>query len=417
MGANTATFVTTSSIIVGFANQSVNSTNASNVSGGVAGQLVYQSATNVTAFVAQGVAGSVLVAAGTGAPLWQNTLTLAGTVNATNTQSGALVVRGGVGIAKDLYVGGVLYATVSGSINTASNIAGGAQGSIPVQTAAGVTSLLPIGVNGTMLRSNGTTLQYVTTTSLHVGTADNASGVINIAGGALGSIPYQIGAGVTRFIGIGPQGSLLQVGASNTATWVSTGSLVAGTALLAVNIRGGAANQIPYQSAPSTTVFSGNLTFNGTSLTVGGAANATAFIPTAITVPTNGLYGASNQVGLATNSTSRLFILSNGFVGIATQAPSATLEVAGGFKVTGVSTFTNTLSATSLTSAGVDIDGGLSVGLNVKVFGGYQAVSSSTGALTVIGGIGATGNIWAREIYADSIDVRANAVIMATAFS
>jgi hypothetical protein len=53
----------------------------------------------------------------------------------------------------------------------------------------------------------------------------------------------------------------------------------------------------------------------------------------------------------------------------------------------------------------------------VKVFGGYQAVSSSTGALTVIGGIGATGNIWAREIYADSIDVRANAVIMATAFS
>jgi hypothetical protein len=416
MGANTATFVATGSIIVGFANQAVNATNASQIIGGVAGQLVYQSATNVTAFVAQGTAGTILVAGGTGAPVWQNTLTLTSTLNASSTNTGALVLAGGMGIARDLYVGGVLYATVSGSINTASNIAGGAQGSIPIQTAAGVTSLLPIGVNGTMLRSNGTTLQYVTTTSLHVGTADNASGVINIAGGALGSIPYQIGVGVTRFIGIGANGTLLQSNGT-TATWISTGSLVAGIALEAVNIRGGAANQVPYQTASSTTAFSSNLTFNGTSLTVGGAANATSFIPTNVTVPTNGLYGASNQVGIATNSTSRIFILSNGFVGINTTAPNATLDVNGGVIISGISTFTNALSSTSITSAGVDIDGGLSVGLNVKIFGGYQAVSSSTGALTVAGGIGATGNIWAREIYADSIDVRANAVIMATAFS
>jgi hypothetical protein len=416
MGANTATFVTTSSIQVGFANQAVNATNASQIIGGVAGQLVYQSATNVTAFVAQGLAGTVLVAGGTGSPVWQNTLTLASTLNASSTNTGALVIAGGMGIARDLYVGGVLYATVSGSINTASNIAGGAQGSIPVQTAPGVTSLLPIGVNGTILRSNGTTVQYVTTTSLHVGTADNASGVINIAGGALGSIPYQIGAGVTRFIGIGANGTLLQSNGT-TATWISTGSLVAGIALEAVNIRGGDVGQVPYQTASSTTAFSSNLTFNGTSLTVGGAANATSFIPTAITVPTLGLYGASNQVGIATNSTSRLFILANGFVGINTTAPTATFEVNGGVRISGVSTFTNTLSATSITSAGVDIDGGLSVGQNIIVFGGYNAVSSSTGAVRVIGGIGASGDIWAREIYADSIDVRANAVIMATAFS
>jgi hypothetical protein len=416
MGTNTATFVSTTSITVGFATQAVNATNASEIIGGVAGQLVYQSAANVTDFVAQGLAGTVLVAGGTGSPVWQNTLTLASTLNATSTQTGALVLAGGMGIARDLYVGGTLYATVAGSINTASNLAGGTAGSVVVQSAPGVTSFLPIGVNGTILRSNGTTVQYVTTTSLHVGTADNASGVINVAGGALGSIPYQLSAGVTRFIGIGANGSLLQSNGT-TATWVSTGSLVAGIALRAINIAGGAANQVPYQSAPDTTVFSANLQFNGTVLTVGGNAQASAFVPTAITVPTNGLYGASNQVGLATNSTSRLFILANGYTGIATQAPTATLEVNGGFKVSGVSTFTNALSSTSITSAGVDIDGGLSIGLNAKIFGGYQAVSSSTGALTVVGGIGATGNIWAREIYADSIDVRANAVIMATAFS
>jgi hypothetical protein len=416
MGANTATFVSTSSITVGNATNAVNAVNAQEIIGGVAGQLLYQAGPDNTEFVAQGVAGSVLVAGGTGSPLWQNTLTLAATTNATNTQSGALIVNGGAAIVKDLYVGGILYATVSGSINTATNLAGGAAGSLPIQTGLGATSFLSIGANGTMLRSNGTTLQYVTTTSLHVGTADNASGVLNISGGTVGAIPYQSAVGITRFITIGANGTLLQSNGT-TATWITTGSLVAGIALTAINIAGGAANQVPYQTATSSTAFSSNLQFNGTVLTVGGNANAAAFVPTNITVPTLGVYGASNQLGLATNSTNRLFILANGFVGINTQAPTSTLEVDGGFKVSGVSTFTNILSSTSLTSAGVDIDGGLSVGLNVKIFGGYQAISSSTGALTVAGGIGATGNIWAREIYADSIDVRANAVIMATAFS
>ena len=416
MGANTATFVSPNSIAVGTATNATNATFATNIAGGIAGQIHYQSAPNTTAFVAQGVAGSILVAGGTGAPVWQNTLTLVNTINATNSQSGALVVAGGVGIAKDLYVGGILYATVSGSINTASNIAGGAQGSIPIQTAPGITSLLPIGVNGTMLRSNGTTLQYVTTTSLHVGTADNASGVINVFGGTAGAIPYQESPGVTRFIGIGPTGFLLQSNGT-TATWVTTGSLVAGIALRAINIAGGAAGQVAYQSATSTTAFSSNLTFDGTNLTVGGSVNAPAFTPNSATVPTNGVYGASNQVGIATNSTSRLFILANGNVGIANTSPAATLDVGGSFRVSGIGTFTNTLSATSLTSCALDVDGGISVGQNIVVFGGYNAVSSSTGAIRVIGGIGASGDIWAREIYADSIDVRANAVIMATAFS
>jgi hypothetical protein len=198
---------------------------------------------------------------------------------------------------------------------------------------------------------------------------------------------------------------------------VSTGSLIAGTALSAINIAGGAANRIPYQTSTSTTAFSANLTFNGTSLTVGGAVTAAQFIPNNATVPTNGMYGASNQVGIATNSTSRVFITSTGYVGINQTVPTATLDVNGGFKVSGVFTSTNAITATSALLAGTVIGGGVAVAQNVWIGGNYQAVSSSTGALRVTGGIGATGNIWAREIYADSIDVRANAVIMATAFS
>ena len=43
---------------------------AANVSGGAASNVVYQSATNATAFVANGTAGQVLTSAGSGAPVW-----------------------------------------------------------------------------------------------------------------------------------------------------------------------------------------------------------------------------------------------------------------------------------------------------------------------------------------------------------
>jgi len=83
-------------------------TTATNLSAGTAGQLVYQSAPGVTAYAGPGSAGQVLVSRGTGAPQYQNTLTLAGNVNATNTTTGGLVVTGGAGIGQDVYIGGVL---------------------------------------------------------------------------------------------------------------------------------------------------------------------------------------------------------------------------------------------------------------------------------------------------------------------
>jgi hypothetical protein len=415
MGATTATFINSASISVGFATRASSSTFTADVVGGAAGQLLYQISVSDTGFINTGTEGSVLVSR-PGAPTYQNTLTLAGTTQATSTLTGALQVRGGVGIGGNLYVGGTLFATVSGSINTASNIAAGSAGAILYQTGAGITGFLNAGVAGTIIQSNGTNPSYVSTTTLLVGDSLRAQSVNNLTGGLTGSIPYQITANTTRYIGIGPNGSLLQSNGS-TATWVSTGSLIAGTALSAINIAGGAANRIPYQTSTSTTAFSANLTFNGTSLTVGGAVTAAQFIPNNVTVPTSGMYGASNQVGIATNSTSRVFITSTGYVGINQTVPTATLDVNGGFKVSGVFTSTNAITATSALLAGTVIGGGVAVAQNVWIGGNYQAVSSSTGALRVTGGIGATGNIWAREIYADSIDVRANAVIMATAFS
>jgi hypothetical protein len=318
----------------------------------------------------------VLISRPTG-PAFANTLTLAGTTAAINTTTGALVVRGGVGISGDVHIGGVLYATVTGSINTATNLAAGAAGSLVYQSALGATAFLGIGAVGTILRSNGSIPQWATTASTLVGDALRAQSVNNITGGAAGSIPIQSAPGVTAYIPIGGNGTLLQSNGS-TATWISTGSLVAGTAARSVNIVGGLANQVPYQTAPDTTAFSSNLTFNGTALTVGGSASAATFIPTSASAPTNGVYlPAANTLGLAAGSANQVNITTTG-VGIKKTATVA-LDVSGQIQGDNIINTTNTTNATANNNGAIRSAGGISAvndiwaGNEVTAQGGFES--------------------------------------------
>jgi hypothetical protein len=106
-GTSGPTFLSTSSVYVG------NAVTANNIAGGTAGQIPYQSAANTTAFFGPGTAGQVHVSGGTGAPVYQSTLTLAGTTLATSTTTGALVVAGGVGVGGALYVGAGIASTAT----------------------------------------------------------------------------------------------------------------------------------------------------------------------------------------------------------------------------------------------------------------------------------------------------------------
>jgi microcystin-dependent protein len=66
---------------------------ASGVAGGIASQLLYQSAPNITSFVPNGSAGNVLISNGAATPSW-------GLVNATTTITGVLpVANGGTGLS------------------------------------------------------------------------------------------------------------------------------------------------------------------------------------------------------------------------------------------------------------------------------------------------------------------------------
>jgi len=183
-------------------------TTATNVAGGTANQIPYQTAAGVTSFItapsvsttylqwtgsaftwASVAAGGVTsVSAGTdtavstttgAVTVWNNStlqtitsrgattdqaISITNTTAATATNTGALQVVGGVGIGGNLYVGG----TVFGVATTATNIAGGSQGSIPYQTAAGATAFIPIGTDKFVLQSNGTTATWVSTSSLGI---------------------------------------------------------------------------------------------------------------------------------------------------------------------------------------------------------------------------------------------------------
>jgi len=81
---------------------------ATNLAGGGPGRIAYQYGVGLTGFASSGTQGNVLVAGALpyGTPVFQNTLTLAGTTVSTSTTTGALVVAGGVGIQGDLFVGG-----------------------------------------------------------------------------------------------------------------------------------------------------------------------------------------------------------------------------------------------------------------------------------------------------------------------
>ena len=95
---------------------------ASNLAAGAVGAIPYQTGYGQTSFINPGAAGTILTSNGANAvPAYQNTLTLAGTTQATSTQTGAFITLGGAGIGKDLWVGGDIY-TLGQQVITTSTV-------------------------------------------------------------------------------------------------------------------------------------------------------------------------------------------------------------------------------------------------------------------------------------------------------
>ena len=200
---------------------------------------------------------------------------------------------------EELQAGDTINATVSNATN-ATNISGGAAGSVPYQTGATATTFLSIGSAGTVITSTGTAPQWTAQSSLAVGSATN------LAGGTAGALAYNTGSGATTFLSLGTSTHILTAGASapqyTDPSTITVGSATSATsATTATNIAGGGTGALPYNSSSGTTTFLnlGTSTYiltagasapqytDPSTVTVGTATNATNATNTGITDDTS----------------------------------------------------------------------------------------------------------------------------------
>lgn len=235
--------------------------------------------------------------------------TVAGAVTGTTITANTQFTGAGTGLtgtATSLSIGG--NAATATSATTATNIAGGATGSIPYQTSSGTTTLLAAGTDGYVLKL--------------------ASGVPTWAAGASGSV-----TSVAQTF----TGGLISVGGSPITTSGTLALTVAGTS-------GG----IPYFSSASTWDTSAALAANA--LVVGGGAGAA---PSSITTGT----GVVTALGVNTGS-SGAFVVNGGALGTPSSGTVTNLTGTASININGTVGATTptsgaftTLSATSTVSA------------------------------------------------------------------
>jgi hypothetical protein len=274
---------------------------------------------------------------------------LAGTAGASSTNTGALQVYGGVGINGSIFVAGNV---------TATNFIGG--------------------LTGTATQAN------------------------NLNGGATGSLPYQSAANTTAMLPIGTNGYILTVSGGNPA-WANVSSLSAGNATTATNIAGGTNNQIAYQTAPGQTGFSSNLVFGAggftttnivlTSGTDSNANNASAgsFITAGGASITKSLYvgGDINLAGslyLKGVGLDQLTSTTGTFVNVNITGTGQALVVSDSVDINGTTGVYSTNSGALQVTGGVGIGGGLFVGGIVTA-----TTANITGNETVGGSLTVTG--------------------------
>lgn len=218
-------------------------TTATNLAGGVAGNVPYQSAANTTSYVTN--AAGVLQALTLGAtPTWTTTPTLTGT-NFSSIPNGAL--------------------TNSSVTIGSTNIALGGTST----TLAGLSTVTATTFNGALS-----------------GNATTATTATNISGGAAGSLPYQTGANTTSTLAAGTVNQVLVSG--TTPSW--TGSPTLSGTITAAGFSG------PLTGAASANVLKAGDTMTG-NLTIGNSAGTAAVFTNPVTGTNASYFRSDNTSG------------------------------------------------------------------------------------------------------------------------
>jgi hypothetical protein len=345
--------------------------------------------------------GALVVRGGVGIEqnLTVNTVDIVGTTLATDESSGALTVAGGVGIAGNLVIG----ATDSSTGTTASNalvVAGGGYfgGDLSVKGTTVIEGdLLLLGI-GTQVTINSTNTYIV-------------DPLVEIGGGIDGSM--------LTVPDVYDKGLLIhyQNAASTVTDWRAFIGLENTTErfIFKTDIDPSVEGEDPfgdyYNSGTWSTLEAGSLVLRN-DLTVNGTANVTGSAEFENTVTFTSAAFSSTQIldnalqvpngGIGARY---LYIEESGFIKNAEILTTGTINNNIGGLFTNTFQFANLTEANSTDTGAVTVGGGVGIGGNLYVGGNQvlygtlsitdetQSVDSSTGALTVLGGVGVGKNL------------------------
>jgi len=333
---------------------------------------------------------------------WNQTrLTVLNTTDSTAYTDGALIVAGGVGIAKKLFVNGAT------TFNNASIAFNGASTSFTTSQTTGTISLFNSTFGGTLLIANNasTTTIAGSSTTFNLGSTGTASSTTNIVTGAVGS-------GATKTINLGTGSNLngttnITIGAGNTqnfgTTYLNSPVLTVQYATT-LNFNGNNSN---FSFATTST---GILTFFNTSLTTvnafgsattiseGGSATSITFGSSTAALTHNYSTGAT-----ISGSTKTLNIGTGGVSGSTTainigSSNNGTTTVNGTLVASPINA-TSTSGTASLfgnvTSGGINIATNTTGPINIatSATGAINIGGSSTTTTTIQGNVTVTGSI------------------------
>ena len=394
-GANTASWQTLAALSAGRA------TTATNLDNGTAGQIPFQTGIGQTSFAGPGLEGQVLVSKGASAtgPVFQSTMTLAGVTDASSTLTGALQVRGGVGIGLNLYVGS--NADIGGSLrvnSTASNTSTGNINALYVTGGAYIDKTLVVKeqarFEGTVVFAGTATYAYSTVTVFtdnllsihapsgstppdHTWTLDDGKDI-----GLLFHY-YKSSTDKDAFLGLANDTGYLEWYDNGTESGgVFTGTSYGIFKTGGIRLVGGNAN--------SENTTSGDLQVLG-GVGIGGkiyVGNSATFAGDLLPSTNGGV-----NLGSPTRRFGTLFVT------------SATLDIGGlviggdgvnitapALKLTNTTSSTSTATGSLIVQGGAGIAGAVNIGEIAKILDTTTATSTNTGALQVRGGAGIGGN-------------------------
>lgn len=237
-----------------------------------------------------------------------------------------------------------------------------AQGDVLYASAANTLSKLGIGTVNYILTSTGSVPQWSAPSSITVQTATN------LAGGAGGSVPYQSAADTTTFLAIGAANRVMT--SSGTAPqWVTALTGLTGVSSSSITNTSLTSGRLVYSSTAGLEVDSANLTFDGTTLSATGYS--TTGLSTLVKTVTIGNSNFSGTAVFAAATPAKLYI-GTGTVTDTTSAIGAT-NATGAISSLAITPIAATNTSVTYTNAStLYIAGAPSAGTNVTITNPYS---------------------------------------------